>query len=103
VSEQTYALDIGLCNVGFVKFLNIFSGAYLRRSSSFLITHSTPDRLHGVHSLSPGGTTQRIRRSRHVTHATEALWRGFVALSFIELVSTGVWLDSPRLDDGSPS
>jgi hypothetical protein len=64
------------------------------------MTHSTPDRLHGVHSLSPGGTTQRIRRSRQATHATEALWRGFAALSFAELDSTEGCPNRPRFEDG---
>jgi hypothetical protein len=37
-----------------------------------------------MHSLAPEGTTQRIRRSRHEAHATEALWRGFDSFSFVE-------------------
>jgi hypothetical protein len=64
------------------------------------MTHSTPDRLHGVHSLSPGGTTQRIRRSRQVTHATEALWRGFATFSFAALDSTEGCPNRPRFEDG---
>jgi hypothetical protein len=64
------------------------------------MTHSTPDRLHGVHSLSPGGTTQRIRRSRQAAHATEALWRGFAVFSFAELDSTEGCPDRPRFEDG---
>jgi len=56
---------------------------YRRRSSSFLITHSTPARLHCVHSLLPGGTTQRMRRSRHWAHATEALCLGLGGFPFV--------------------
>jgi hypothetical protein len=83
-----YALDIGLGVVG-IHYFQILGGPYLRRSSSFLMTHSTPDLLHCMHSLSPEGTTQRIRRSRHEAHAIEALWRGFENFSFVEGPSIG--------------
>jgi hypothetical protein len=45
------------------------------RSSSFFMTHSVPTLLHCVHSVSPLGTTHRIRLSRHEAQATEARWR----------------------------
>jgi hypothetical protein len=62
------------------------------------MTHSTPDRLHCVHSLSPAGTTQRIRRSLHEAHATEALWRGFDNFSFVEPLSAEACSDLPSAD-----
>lgn len=83
VREHMYALEMGLRAVSLYVtsstpsppqktlnsasslqsegLLDFFRGGdaitHLLLSSSFLITHSTPDRLHWVHSFSPGGTT----------------------------------------------
>ena len=78
-NEDMYALEIGLwvireCYEPRIAKEHIVR-TYRRRSSSFLITHSVPDLLHCVHSLSPLGTTQRILRSRQEAQATEARWR----------------------------
>lgn len=48
---------------------------YRLRSSSSLMMHAAPVRLHWAHSDSPSLTTQRILRSRHEAHAIEARWR----------------------------
>ncbi len=51
------------------------NNTYRRLSSSFLMIHSAPVRLHWVHSVCPSGTTHRILLSRQEAHATDARCR----------------------------
>jgi hypothetical protein len=95
-----YALDIGLARVSRADYgQSGWAGAlktHLRRSSSFLMTHSVPVLLHCVHSFSPFGTTHRIRLSRQDAQATDARWRTCCLLACFAMLAraeTFSWLE----------
>jgi len=72
--EDMYAFEIGLEKTSALIFEDWrVCHAYRLLSSSFLIIHSDLVLLHWVHSVSPSGTTQRIRLSRQDAQATDAL------------------------------